>query len=131
MTFWDDFFRNLSDDNSSTNYDGYYNNFYRHRINQDGNYPDITNTFFGRLARQLADINKFLAQLVSNKLPKSEVLHEKVSLDDGGLCTMDLLIERTEDDGIKRKYKIKVEEVIDDEEPEEDSEEETTDYFTP
>ena len=129
MTYWDDFFKNLADENTS----GFYNNYYRHQINpkRDGNYSDITNTFFGRLARQLADINKFLAQLVSNKLPKSEVLNEKVSIDDDGLCTMDLLIERKEDDGTLRKYKIKVEEVIDDEEPEEESDEETTDYFTP
>lgn len=129
MTYWDDFFKNLADENTS----GFYNNYYRHQINpkRDGNYSDITNTFFGRLARQLADINKFLAQLVSNKLPKSEVLNEKVSIDDDGLCTIDLLIERKEDDGTLRKYKIKVEEVIDDEEPEEESDEETTDYFTP
>jgi len=128
MTFWDDFFRNLNGDNSSTNYDGYYNNYYRHQINPESNY-----TFFGRLARQMADINKFLKQLVSNKLPKSQVLHEKVSLDDAGLTTLDLLIERTEDDGTKRKYKIVVQEVKDEEEPEdeEESEEETTDYFTP
>ncbi len=126
MTFWDDFFRNLGADNSSTNYDGYYNNYYRHQINPEGNY-----TFFGRLARQMADINKFLTQLVSNTLPKSEVLHEKVALDEAGLCTMDLLIERTEDDGTKRKYKIVVQEVKDEEETEEESDEETTDYFTP
>ena len=91
--------------------------------------------FFGRLARQMADINKFLAQLISNRLPKSEVLHEKVSLDDDGLCTMDLLIERKEDDGTLRKYKIKIEEVTDDDDDDddsdEDSDEETTDYFTP
>tara|TARA_R110000751_G_scaffold277376_4_gene378644 strand:- start:3235 stop:3627 length:393 start_codon:yes stop_codon:yes gene_type:complete len=130
MTSWDDFFKHLTDENSS----GFYNNYYRHQINpkRDGNYSDITNTFFGRLARQLADINKFLAQLVSNKLPKSEVLNEKVSIDDDGLCTMDLLIERKEEDGTARKYKITVQEVTDEEESdEEESEEETTDYFTP
>ena len=129
MTFWDDFFKDIADNNNSG---GYYNNYYRHQINPDGNYSHITNTFFGRLARQMADINKFLAQLISNRLPKSEVLQEKVALDDNGLCTMDLLIERTEDDGTTRKYKITVEEVTDDEESEEDSDdEETTDYFTP
>ena len=129
MTIWDDFFKDIADNNSG----GYYNNYYRHQINPDGNYSHITNTFFGRLARQMADINKFLAQLISNRLPKSEVLHEKVSLDDDGLCTMDLLIERKEDDGTLRKYKIKIEEVTDDDDDDsdEDSDEETTDYFTP
>jgi hypothetical protein len=127
MTIWDDFFKDLTNNNTS----GYYNNYYRHQINPDNNHSDITNTFFGRLARQMADINKLLAQLISNRLPKSEVLHEKVSLDDAGLCTMDLLIERKEDDGTLRKYKIKVEEVVDDEDSDEDSDAETTDYFTP
>ena len=127
MTFWDDFFRNLGADNSSSNYDGYYNNYYRHQINPEGNHF----TFFGRLARQMADINKFLSQLITNELPKSQVLQEKVALDEDGLCTMDLLIERTEDDGTKRKYKIVVQEVKDEEETEEESDEESTDYFTP
>jgi hypothetical protein len=126
MTDWEDFFRDLTDSNNSG---GFYNNYYRNQINPSGanNYY----TFFGRLARQLADINKFLAQLITNKLPKSEILNEKVSLDEDGL-SMDLLIERKEDDGTARKYKITVQEVKDDESDESDeSDEETTDYFTP
>jgi len=127
MTDWEDFFRDLTDSNNSG---GFYNNYYRNQINPSGanNYY----TFFGRLARQIADINKFLAQLITNKLPKSEILNEKVSLDEDGLFTMDLLIERKEDDGTARKYKITVQEVKDDESDESDeSDEETTDYFTP
>jgi hypothetical protein len=123
MTFWDEFWNEI---NNNTGQGGYYNNYYRHQIG------DKNETFIGRLTRQLADINNLLAEVISNKLPKSQVLQEKVSLD-SGKTTIDLIIERTEDDGTIRKYKIKVEEIAEGEEPEEDSEEpeETTDYFTP
>ena len=84
------------------------------------------------LLTQIADINRMVAALLSNNLPKSQVVEEvlvaKDSEEDGLRVTV--IVERVVN-GETRRYRVAVEELGDDDESEdEDVPEENTTYFT-
>lgn len=84
------------------------------------------------LLAQIADINRMIAAVLSNNLPKSQVVEEvlvaKDSEEEGLRVTV--VVERVVN-GVTRRYRVAVEELGDeDESDDEDESEETTDYFT-
>ncbi len=84
------------------------------------------------LLSQIADINRLVAALLSNNLPKSQVVEEvlvaKDSEEEGLRVTV--IVERVVN-GQTRRYRVAVEELGDDDESEdEDEPEENTSYFT-
>ena len=81
---------------------------------------------------QIADINRMIAALLSNNLPKSQVVEEvlvaKDSEEDGLRVTV--VVERVVN-GVTRRYRVAVEELSDEESSDDDDvPEENTTYFT-
>ena len=81
---------------------------------------------------QIADINRMIAALLSNNLPKSQVVEEvlvaKDSEEEGLRVTV--IVERVVN-GETRRYRVAVEELGDEEESDDDDvPEENTSYFT-
>jgi hypothetical protein len=84
------------------------------------------------LLAQIADINRMVAALLSNNLPKSQVVEEvlvaKDSEEEGLRVTV--IVERVVN-GETRRYRVAVEELGDEEESDDDDfPEENTSYFT-
>ena len=84
------------------------------------------------LLTQIADINRMVAALLSNNLPKSQVVEEvlvaKDSEEEGLRVTV--IVERVVN-GETRRYRVAVEELGDEEESDDDDvPEENTSYFT-
>jgi len=84
------------------------------------------------LLRQIADVNRMIAALLSNNLPKSQIVEEvlvaKDSEEEGLRVTV--IVERVVN-GETRRYRVAVEELGDEEESDdEDVPEENTSYFT-
>tara|TARA_A200000159_G_C7319333_1_gene338122 strand:+ start:1328 stop:1720 length:393 start_codon:yes stop_codon:yes gene_type:complete len=84
------------------------------------------------LLSQIADINRMVSALLSNNLPKSQIVEEvlvaKDSEEEGLRVTV--IVERVVN-GETRRYRVAVEELGDEEESDdEDVPEENTSYFT-
>jgi hypothetical protein len=84
------------------------------------------------LMAQIADINRMIAALLSNNLPKSQVVEEvlvaKDSEEDGLRITV--VVERVVN-GVTRRYRVAVEELSDEESSDDDDvPEDNTTYFT-
>lgn len=95
-------------------------------------YQPYRNPKSTNLLRQIADINRMIAALLSNNLPKSQIVEEvlvaKDSEEEGLRVTV--IVERVVN-GETRRYRVAVEELGDEEESDdEDFPEENTSYFT-
>ena len=125
MGIWDDWFRNYYIDentcNSTFNAKDYYGVFGPSKKIEGSNLiRDTTIT--------LEDINKLLGALLDNTLPKSQIVTEKITIDDDGLFNLELVVIRDGEDK-QRTYKVKIEEIVQNDSDDEKDPEETTDYF--
>ena len=76
----------------------------------------------------LEDINRLLGALLNNTLPKSQIVTEKITIDDDGLFNVELVVIRDGEDK-QRTYKVKIEEIVQNDSDDEKDPEDTTDYF--
>ena len=125
MGICDDWFRNYYIDentwNSTFNAKDYYGVFGPSKKIEGSNLiRDTTIT--------LEDINKLFGALLDNTLPKSQIVTEKITIDDDGLFNLELVVIRDGEDK-QRTYKVKIEEIVQNDSDDEKEPEETTDYF--
>ena len=112
-----------------------YNSFtnpYRNPKDQDWRYQPQNPKTRTSLLSQIADINRMVSALLSNNLPKSQIVEEvlvaKDSEEEGLRVTV--IVERVVN-GETRRYRVAVEELGDEEESDdEDIPDENTSYFT-
>ena len=122
MPAWDDWFRNFYLNEDIWNNTSFPRDYYQKQ-------PPTPN-FIKNLTETLVDINRLLAALFDNSLPKAQILNEKITIDDDGLFHLELVVLREGEDKA-RTFKVNVQELLDSkEDDDEDEDEETTGYFT-